>query len=84
MLRTYKLDLIQAVVANAVTQKSPQGYPKKRIQRAFSQARWRAEKQNRQEPYLERLLAISQRLEKIQALNEEDLQKLLEGLVAGE
>lgn len=80
VLRTYKLDLVQTIVVNAVTQKAPPSYPERRIHRAFSKAREQARRRKRKGPYLEQLLRISQRLEKVQALNEKDLQQLLEEL----
>lgn len=80
LLRIYQLDLVHTVVVNAVTQKAPKDYPVQRIHKAFSESRWRAEKHDRAESYLEQLLKISQRLEKIQFLTEEGVQELLQGL----
>ena len=84
LLRTYQLDLVHTIVVNAVTQKAPQGYPVQRIRKTFSEARSKAEKNNRGERHLEQLLKISQRLEKIQFLTEEGVQELLQRLTRGE
>lgn len=80
LLRAYKLDLLHTVVMNAVLQKAPQGYSREEIREAFRQARRRAEAEEAQEEYVTELLGISQRLEKIQLLNEKDLREFLEQL----
>ena len=84
LLRIYRLDLVHTVVVNAVTQKAPRNYPVQRVHRAFLEARQQAEKHNREESYLEQLFRISQRLEKIQSLSEEDIRELLEELLLDE
>jgi cell shape-determining protein MreC len=80
LLRFYRLDLVQTVVVNAVIQKAPENYPGQRVQEVFQAARRRAEGENQEQAYLERLLRISQRLEKIQQLGSSDLDELLESL----
>jgi len=78
LLGYYELDLVQAVVVNAVIQKAPEGYSEQRIEQTFSAARRRAVRENRKEAYLELLFLLSQQLEKLQLLSEDDLEQLLE------
>jgi len=78
LLGYYELDLVHAVVVNAVIQKAPEGYSELRIEQTFSAARRRAVRENRKEAYLELLFLFSQQLEKIQLLSEDDLEQLLE------
>jgi len=78
LLGYYELDLVHAVVVNAVIQKAPEGYPEQRIEQIFSAARQRAERENRREAYLELLFLLSQQLEKLQLLSVDDLEQLLE------
>ena len=84
LLRSHRLDLVHTVVVNAVTQKAPKDYPVQRVDRAFLQARRQAKKHNREKSYLEQLFRISQRLEKIQSLSEEEVRELLEDLLRDE
>ena len=78
LLGYYELDLLHAVVVNAVIQKAPEGYPEQRIAQIFSAARRRAERENRREAYMELLFLLSQQLEKLQRLSVDDLEELLE------
>jgi hypothetical protein len=75
--RQYKLELIHLIVENAVIQKAPAHYPEDRIRHAFESNLARAEASGSEELYLDRLLQLSQRLEKIQALSAEELDRLL-------
>lgn len=77
MLRLYQTDLIQVAVVNAMVQKAPEG-EEARIRRAFSQARREARAQDRQDEYLKALMAISQRLEKTQEIDRQQLDELLQ------
>lgn len=77
LIRFYKLELVHIVVLNSVMQKAPSGFPSQAIEQSFTEARERAERQNQEEAYLVKLLRISQRLEKIQHLREEELMLLL-------
>lgn len=80
LLNAYKLDLVHTIVMNAVVQKAPQHFPDEEIRRAFARARQRAERAEREQNYLNKLLQISQRLEKIQSLSVEETRKLLDEL----
>ena len=80
VLRFYKLSLVQSVVVTALIQKAPANYPYKEIHEAFQKAFLVAERQGQEQAYLEQLLQISQRLEKIQQLSQETVKQLLESL----
>ena len=80
LLRFYKLDLIHTVVVNTVVLKAPRGYPEGKIRRTFDAARARAKREDREQDHSEKLLSLSQRLEKIQQLSHDELQELLEAL----
>ncbi len=76
-LQNYKLDLIHYVVVNAMLQKSPQSLETE-IQSAFEEARRRAEFEEEQNTYIAKLLAFSQRLEKVQRLSPDSARAMLE------
>ncbi len=78
LLGYYELDLVHAVVVNAVIQKAPQGYSEERIEETFAAARRKAVLENRREAYLELLFLLSQQLEKLQLLSVDELEQLLE------
>ena len=80
-LRSYQLELIHIVVTNAVVQKAPADYPEERIRLGFEQALNQVGHTGR-ETYLERLLLLSQRLEKLQELSTGEIDTLLEALAA--
>ncbi|HSR66927.1 MAG TPA: hypothetical protein VLU25_03205 [Acidobacteriota bacterium] len=76
VLRLYQTDLIQAAVVNAMVQKAPPG-EEERIRRTFAECRSQARRDDRQEEYLRALFAVSQRLEKTQKIDQEQLDELL-------
>ncbi len=80
LLRFYEVDLVHTIVLNAVIQKAPQGYSRQEISQVFAVARRRAEQDNREEAYLEKLFSFSRRLEKIQLLSRAELEELLDEL----
>ena len=75
--RAYKLRLIHVIVENAVIQKAPDHYPRDRIAAAFDNHLAEAERRDREDVYMDRLLSASQRLEKIQRLENEEMDRLL-------
>ncbi len=77
LLRLYTVEVIHAVVVHAVIQKAPPTYPSQAIHDAFDQACRAAAEADDSEAYLERLFEISQRLEKTQSLNEQEVSHLL-------
>ena len=76
-LYSCRLDLVHVVVVNATIQKSPPGYSGDRIAAAFEQARAEALRSRTRSEYLERLLSLSQRLEKVQSLTASQLDEIL-------
>ncbi len=84
LLRFYRLDLVQSVVVTALIQKAPENYSRQEIHRTFQSALGRAENRGREQAYLEQLLQVSQRLEKVQQLSQEEIDQLLESLDSDE
>jgi len=76
-LNRYKLALIQTIVENAVVQKAPTNYPQAQIRRVFDENLRKARQMEREDLYLDRLLKASQRLEKIQRLESNQVDELL-------
>jgi len=76
-LNRYKLVLIQTIVENAVIQKAPAGHSQEQIRRAFDEHYRKAGQMDREDEYLDRLLKASQRLEKIQHLESDEVDQLL-------
>ncbi len=76
VLQNYQLDLIHYIVVHALLQKAPQSEGEE-IRSTFEQARRRAEREGKQDVYLRRLLAFSQRLEKVQEVSPESLRRML-------
>ena len=81
VLRSYKIDIIEHVVLSAIIQRAPINYPPGKIRKAFEEAEKRAAAENTKHAYMKKLLEISQRLEKIQYLNEKNLDALLGSIV---
>lgn len=80
LLNHYKIDMIHAAILNAVVQKAPSDYSRNRIEERFRSVYQQARDQGRVDAYLRRLLALAQRLEKIQHLNRSEVDELLENL----
>lgn len=79
LLKRYELDLVEGVVVNTMLQKAPSDYPAERITTVFQRARQLASGRGKAN-YLEHLLRLSQRLEKIQSLSRQELEEILEDL----
>lgn len=80
VLHHYSVEIVNAVVANAVVQKAPEGYPVRRIRETFAERLNQAERRGTQEQYLFELERLSQRLEKVQWLEADEVDQLLEQL----
>ena len=80
LLNWCKLGLVHRVVVSAVMQKAPPEYPDAHIARVFQRARKEATESLREQEYLEKLLRLSQRLEKVQSLAPDQVEEILEGL----
>lgn len=79
-LRHYSVEIVNAVVADAMVQKAPEGYPAQKIQKAFAQKLQQVEQSGAKDQYLVQLERMSQRLEKVQWLEADEVDQLLEGL----
>ncbi len=80
VLNSYKIDLAHRVVVNAMIQKAPPDYPHDHIESAFQRARAEASDSISEQEYLEKLLRLSRRLEKLQSLTSGQVEGILEGL----
>jgi|SRR5690554_765824 len=80
LLKSYSLELIHVVVAHTVIQKAPPDYPASKIEKAFDDAFQQAQAGGWKDRYKSELLAISQRLEKIQKLDAAEVDQLLRNL----
>lgn len=76
-LKMYSTDLVHLAVMNAVIQKAPEAYSAAKIRLSFEQAYRAARLEDREEAYLQELLRISNRLEKIQYLDKRQVDRLL-------
>lgn len=76
LLRLYEVDLVQAVVVNAMVQKSPPS-EEERIRSAFAAAHAQSRRQGQKKEYLSKLLQISQRLERTQSIDGQMVEEIL-------
>ncbi len=76
-LSFHEIDLVHLVVVNSIVQKAPPDYPRDRIESLFQQARTEATESLREQQYLEKLLRLSQRLEKVQSLTPGQVDEIL-------
>ena len=80
LLDHYKTEMIHITIMTAVIQKAPPDYPKEQIRKRFDSVFWEAQESGKLDAYLGRLLALAQRLEKIQDLEGDQVDSLLESL----
>lgn len=80
LLNRYKTDIIHTTILNAVVQKAPQDYSRERIEKRFQSVLATAEAEGHLDSYLRQLLALAQRLEKIQHLEQSEVDELLANL----
>ena len=80
VLRRHAVEIVHAVVENAIIQKAPAEYPPETIRGAFTASLRAAQKNGTTRQYLERLEQISQRIEKVQRLDKSDVDELLDDL----
>lgn len=76
-LKMYSVEIIHTVVMNALVQKAPDGYDKGRIGGSFERALKEARRTGAEQEYLDRLMVVSQRLEKVQHLEGHEIEELL-------
>lgn len=80
LLNRYKTDIVHVTILNAVLQKAPPNYTQDRIRKRFDDVWSDAREAGSVEAHLRRLLALAQRLEKIQSLDAMEVDLLLEDL----
>jgi hypothetical protein len=80
ILKSYSLEIVHAAVQNAVIQKAPSSFPEQKIREAFSRSYQNAISIQSKEEYIAELNAISHQLEKVQFLNEEEVEIILRKL----
>ena len=76
-LKAHSLEIVHAVVVNALVQKAPEGYDQEKIKRVLNEALARAENQGSRERYLEELQTVFHNLEKRQYLETEEMDRLM-------
>ena len=79
VLKSYSLELVHIVVVKAVAQKAPDNYPRVKVYQTFSRCLEAAQKKN-PEPYLQKLYTLSHGLEKVQLLEEGEVDTILRDL----
>lgn len=77
LLRSYELELVQNIVLHALIQKSPAGVSDAEIERLFQRSLTLARLQQRESEYMADLIRLSQKLEKLQSIDEPGLRQLL-------
>jgi hypothetical protein len=78
-VKSYRTELIHTVVVHGLEQKAPEGYSRERIRSVFDGYLETARKRGNEGEYVERLMALSHRLEKVQILEEYEVDQILEG-----
>ncbi len=76
-LRLHALEMIHAVVLNAVIQRLPDGYPLERVQEAFQARLQAADTPEERDLYLEQLKELSLQIEKVQYLDAGEVDDIL-------
>ncbi|MEE2822873.1 MAG: hypothetical protein VYA53_07805 [Acidobacteriota bacterium] len=77
VMRSYELDLVHGIVLNTLIQKGENSYSAQKVRETLHMAREVAEHGDRTEDYLDKLLSLSQRLEKIQKLSRDEMDAIL-------
>ncbi len=77
VLKSYTVEIVHAVVVNAVVQKAPEGYDQAKIVKVFDDALARAEQGGSRDRYLVELQEVFRNLEKRQCLEPEEMDGLL-------
>ncbi len=80
LLRSHAVEIVNAVVENAVIQKAPDGYPTDRIREAFDSSLRTAQQDGTTQQHLDQLKALSHRVEKVQRLDSEEVDEMIERL----
>lgn len=80
-LKKNALEMIHAVIVNAVIQKAPEDYSEASIRSAFERRLEACTTPAEEEAYLDHLKVLSQRLEKVQAMESWEVDQILEEVV---
>lgn len=78
-LKAHSLEIVHAIVVNALVQKAPEGYDEDKVKRVMNQAFARTEDQETRDRYLEKLQTVFHNLEKRQYLETDEMDRLLAG-----
>ena len=79
-LKPYSVELAHIVVVNALAQRIPDDLPRSTVYSAFSRCLQQVKDSQAEDRYMQQLLTLSHRLEKVQYLERREVEKLLEGL----
>jgi hypothetical protein len=79
VLKAHSLEIVHRVVMHSLVQKA-RPEQSERIQAVFEESLRRATKSGNEDEYLRQLLSLSQRLEKVQQLETEEVRQILEEL----
>ena len=77
VLKSYTVEIVHAVVVNAVVQKAPEGYDQDKIRGVFDEALAQADKGEYRDRYLGELQEVFHSMEKRQYLEPEEMDRLL-------
>ncbi len=76
-LRLHALEIINAVVLNAVIQRLPESYPPDTVREAFRNRMRSADTPEKRALYLEQLKELSLQIEKVQYLDSDEVDEIL-------
>ena len=80
VINFYKVELVQRIVVRSIIQKAPAEFPVERIKRSFRLAKENILNDQEEQKYIEYMLSLSQRLEKVQFLTEIQIEKIINEL----
>ena len=80
VINFYKVELVQSIVVRSIVQKAPLEFPVQKIKRSFRLAKENILNDQEEQKYLEYMLGLSQRLEKIQFLTTSQIEKIINEL----
>lgn len=83
-LKLHAVEMVHAVVVNAVIQRLPDGYPEEPVRQVFVRRLQDAKTAAERDRYLEQLKELSLRLEKVQFLDEFEVEEILEEIRSGD
>ena len=78
LLKQYSTEMVHAVVQNAVIQKAPPGYSEEKIRQAFDRRLMHSRTSEEKDIYLRELKTLAQFLEKLQTLEEWQVDQIVD------